>query len=386
MARQVSAQIRRALYQVHLWIAVVLCILLVPIGLTGSLIAWPEQVQAVLHPPPHVAATETATLSPSAYLEAAKAGLPKGARVLGLRMPAKPGEAVAVSATLGRGGPAAGQTAWLDPADGKVLSAGRTIPRAYQMMHQFHDTLLLEENGGGAIVGWAGVAMFILSLSGIWLWWPRGNSFLRAFRWRRTPGTLMNLHYLVGFWVSIPLALLSITGVFISFPKVGAAVLGAPPPQAQAPRPPGGGGPREPTLTAEQAIAAARAAHPEAPRLVAVNLPGAGGRGPAGTQNAWRVELAGSGRPVALRVDDRSSAVSDAPPAGPPPPQNAVGFSRALHEAHFGLFWKWIVTLVGFVPALLAVTGVITWIKAEQRKARMRQGGVETEEAQAAEA
>ena len=42
---------------------------------------------------------------------------------------------------------------------------------------------------GRAIVGWAGVGMLILSLTGIWLWWPRNGAFLPGLRWRRAPPT-----------------------------------------------------------------------------------------------------------------------------------------------------------------------------------------------------
>ena len=382
VAQQLSVRLRRVLYQVHLWIAVTLCLLLVPIGLTGSLIAWPEQINGVLHRAPEVAHGASPTLPPSAYLTRAQAGLPKGARLLALRMPAKGGDAVVVTATMGRGGPAAGRTAWLDPADGRVLQVGRTISPVFQIFHEFHDKLLMEDVGG-PVVGWAGVGMFILSLSGIWLWWPRGNGFLRAFRWRRTPGTLLNLHYLVGFWISIPLAVVSLTGVFISFPKAGAAVFGAPPPQqAQAPAPAGRGGggpPPRPNLTAEQAIDAARSSHPEAQRLVSIALPPPNARGPAA--GAWRVELAGGGPPLALRVDDRTSAVSAAPAAGPPAPTSGVGLNRFIHEGRGSLLWKWIVTVTGLVPAFLAITGLITWIRAELRKARSRRAGAPDEAA-----
>ena len=62
------------------------------------------------------------------------------------------------------------------------------------------------EYSGRAVVGWVGVGMSILALTGIWLWWPRGTgSFVRGLRWARSPRFTFNLHHLLGFWISIPL-------------------------------------------------------------------------------------------------------------------------------------------------------------------------------------
>ena len=62
--------------------------------------------------------------------------------------------------------------------------------------------------------------MLILSLTGIWLWWPRNGGFLRGLRWRRVGRALsFNLHHLLGFWISIPLAVVSVTGIYLGFPQ-----------------------------------------------------------------------------------------------------------------------------------------------------------------------
>jgi len=59
---------------------------------------------------------------------------------------------------------------------------------------------------GRRIVGWAGVGMLIQSLTGIRLWWPRNGNVLRALRWTRSPRFTFNLHNMLGFWISIPRA------------------------------------------------------------------------------------------------------------------------------------------------------------------------------------
>ena len=58
-----------------------------------------------------------------------------------------------------------------------------------------------------------GVLIIVLSvLPGLWLWWPVTGSVRRGFRWRRQNSTNANLHHQMGFWIAIPLAMLSFTG------------------------------------------------------------------------------------------------------------------------------------------------------------------------------
>src|SRR3546814_2366100 len=55
----------------------------------------------------------------------------------------------------------------------------------------------------------SGVAMLISCVSGIWLWWPTVGSWLRGLRWRRHRNFDTNLHHLFGFWIAVPLFILS---------------------------------------------------------------------------------------------------------------------------------------------------------------------------------
>ena len=108
---------------------------------------------------------------------------------------------------------------WLDPADGRVLDSAASSAGLVQVMHVLHGSLMVP-GWGRTIVGWVGVFMFISCLTGIWLWWPITGSVRRGFRWKRQNSTNANLHHQMGFWIMMPLAMLSFTGFWISFPSV----------------------------------------------------------------------------------------------------------------------------------------------------------------------
>jgi uncharacterized iron-regulated membrane protein len=79
------------------------------------------------------------------------------------------------------------------------------------------------------------------------------------------------------------------------------------------------------------------------------------------------VELRGQGRPQAVLVADADGAVSVAARAGGGDP-----FARAVRRVHegegWGPLWKAVVFVTGVAPAVLGVTGVIIWLRRQQRR------------------
>ena len=110
-------------------------------------------------------------------------------------------------------------TVFLDPPTAAVLDVMEFRSSFIGFLHVFHENLTIPQYSGRQIVGWAGVGMLVLSLTGIWLWWPRGGGFLRGLRWTRSSRFTFNLHHLLGFWISLPLAVVSLTGIYLSFPQ-----------------------------------------------------------------------------------------------------------------------------------------------------------------------
>ena len=304
----------RALWRnIHLWIGVALVIVLAPLGVTGSLLVYDDQIDALMHPQRH-AASGPAVLPPSAYLEAAREAFGERARPAQLRLP--------------QGGPVTVQggalTAWLDPVSGRLLDVGAPRQELRGLVHQLHGNLFMAQSGR-RLVGWLGLLMLVSCISGLIIWWPRG-AFLKALAWRRSPTAWSNLHHMAGFWISVPLALLSLTGAAIAFPEVVRMVSGASAP-VQGPRP-GDAVLAEPRLGVDAAVAAALAAAGPG-RVQQVTLPA------PGKHPAWRVQLRGEQGPIQVRVDDATGKAE----ARPAPSQGRGGgdpLMRLMRQVHDG--------------------------------------------------
>ena len=219
-----TVRLRKAWFQVHKWIGLVLAILIVPLCLTGSALVWDDWLGDALNP--QRSADALAQETAGFYAAAANKALRPGETLLSLTWPESAG---AIMATAARSGPQRGRPVrtlvWLDPVDGHVLDRAASDDGTVRVLHMLHGSLMIP-GAGRKVVGWIGVAMLVSSLTGLWLWWPFKGGFTRGLRWKRMPTVSGNLHHQGGFWITIPLAILSFTGTWISFPAFFGALSG----------------------------------------------------------------------------------------------------------------------------------------------------------------
>lgn len=360
------AGLRTFWLQVHSWLGIVLFLVLMPLGLTGSLLILRESIDRMSHPARYAVSHDGPRASLETLAASARAAAGPDKRLSGLRLPDRPGRpAVAQLAPVkppaeGRRPPQ--QSVWLDPVTAKILDQGAGMTGLNRFAHDFHGQLLVPPMGR-KIVGWLGWAMLISSLTGIWLWSPRTGGLQKGLRWRRTVLLSANLHHLGGLLVAIPLALLSLTGIWISFPDSARALTGqAAPAQRGGPgamegmRGGFGEAPPTPHLSADQALASAQTLHPS-DKPTAITWP-------AGRRMQWRVQFAaGHGSPPQeVSVDDRSgeARAERARQGGDP----VARFMRRLHEGEgFTPLWTAIVFLTGLMPTLLGLTGAWMFVR-----------------------
>ena len=359
---------RRTWFQVHKWIGLILAVLIIPISLSGSALVWHDALERMVEPQRFATSGDT-LLGPEIYVAAATTRLKPGERVAQLTMPEHGGPvaiaAAPASAGPPRGGPPPRTLVFLDPPTAQVLDVATNSGGLVRFLHVLHGSLQIPGGWGRSIVGWIGVAMMLSAFTGLWLWWPTVGKVRRALRWRRHPNTDTNIHQTFGFWIALPLFVLSLTGAWISFPRFFGPLVGQSPPQQRGPdraalaraRPV-----EQTTLSLAAAVERARALAPGQLRQVTW---------PTSLKADWSVQIRpAKGPPATVSVADDSGIAALAPrPAG------QGGVARLMRRVHdgtdMGLLWQVIIFIGGIIPAILAVTGIIMWWRARGWKARL---------------
>jgi uncharacterized iron-regulated membrane protein len=353
--------LRRAWFQVHKWIGLILAILIIPLSLTGSALVWDEALDHGLNPQRYAVSGGT-VIDPARYVAAARAALKPEDAIVSIALPGGDGPVIVTASSPGKSISGPPRTmVYLDPPTARVLDVADNRSGVLRVFHMIHGSLMLP-GPGRAIVGWIGVAMMISCFTGLWLWWPTVGSWLRGFRWRRHNNLDTNLHHLMGFWIALPLFILSLTGAWIAFPQFFGALTGGAPQR-------GGGMDRAAMarakplavtqLSLDDAIAKGRAKVPGDVRQITF---------PTDLKAEWKVTLAGDPQPSVTVDDDTGKAK-----AGRIMPEDTSRLMRRIHDGtRMGLLWQIILFVTGIIPAVLAVTGIIMWWRARRWKSELK--------------
>ncbi|QQS45948.1 MAG: PepSY domain-containing protein [Acidobacteriota bacterium] len=124
-----------------------------------------------------------------------------------------------------------GRTVYVNPYTGAVLGEGATgLRRFFRVVTDWHRWLGQEGVGratGRAITGACNLAFLFIVVSGFYLWFPRVRTwpqfrnilwFRRGLAWKAQD---FNWHNVIGFWSLIPLFIVVLSGVTISYSWAG---------------------------------------------------------------------------------------------------------------------------------------------------------------------
>lgn len=272
----------------------------------------------------------------------------------------------------------------LDPQSLDITSARFWGDGGMTWIYDLHYTLLLEEDGL-VLVGWCGLALALLLLSGLALWWPRPGRWREALRLRPRPRPgvfVFDLHMLAGWSSALVLLLVAVSGVGLAWPQPARQLVGQFSPLAERPRPGASAairagdaenpaGPSGPlSLAHAQALAQARFPGAELrwvessgaagePLMLRLYQPGEPSRRFPHTQ-LWLDPL--DGRPLAER-DPRQMGAGD----------TVLNWLHPLHNGEaFGLAGRWLVLVSGLMPLVLGISGTLRWWQRRQARARSR--------------
>ena len=376
------AAVRRTLFTVHMWLGLVLGLFLAALGLSGSALVYDDAFANLLDRPPQ-ALTAGMPLPLSMIQSIARdAAEQKGAGgQMQIILPEKPLQPITVRlggiSVMGNmpgmterrprggerregsqgGGRAGGLQLFIDPVSGEVLGSRKTAaPDLLIFAHQLHGNFLMGRDGRTLVVGWLGVAMCILGLSGLVLWWPKKGQWRYAFKVRSTASGLRfnrELHAATGIWFFLIFLAVSFSGVVIAWPQTFGMPNGR-----------GNAAGVEPTqgrrLGATEAVIAAQRAVPglEA-RSVTI---------PAAPDQPISVSYLSHDAIAATAYVDpyRGTVLSVRDPSG-----SFMAWMRPVHQGSLGAVWKFLVFLSGLVPTLFVITGAVMWAKKRQRHVPM---------------
>ena len=371
---------------VHLWTGLIFGTILVLQGLTGSLLSWVHELDALLNPgllhvapPPAMRAGEPLRVQ-AADAQAVHDLLASDKRYGKPSMLMLPERAGDVYVAWYRPGKPASdweqavtRQVMVDPATSVVLGernwgeAGLSRPLLMPTLFHFHRYLLTGETGK-LVIAVQGLALVLMTLTGIVIWWPRmtRSAIANALSVRfggSWPRFSFQLHRSAGALCAPVLLFLGFSGVHFNMPAWTTPLVGTVAPVTPNAKPVNLSDAGLAPLSLAGAMAAAQARFPEA-RIGRVNFP-------AGASGPWEVRVRQPGElrqgPGATRIsidarDGRILRVAD-PLRGP----GGDRFLAALFPLHsgeaFGVAGKAFISFMGVTPLAFFVTGIVVWLK-----------------------
>jgi len=212
---------RRAIFQIHLWVGLVLCLYMVVIGLTGSLLVFARELERYAYRGElqSIAAKDIQDL-PEKTIPAILTGMKENHptfRITVLYVPERVGDRYEVFALDGM------RTRFLfaEPQTGEIQENIDSSKSWMTWLADLHFRLL----GGkiGFIVNGIGAAcLLLLNITGMIVWWSGLRHWTRGLKvglrksWKRIN---FDLHSAVGFWTFLIVSMWAFTGVYFVWPK-----------------------------------------------------------------------------------------------------------------------------------------------------------------------
>jgi uncharacterized iron-regulated membrane protein len=205
-----SMRLYRAIWRWHFYAGIVAIPFLLVLALTGLVMVYGNSVESRLVDRPAVAESNT-RLSISAQSEAALKAVPDGRLKLYVSPPTKDMASAFIVTANDKDHAVA-----IDPANGAVLEQIVKDDTWYYWSSNIHGTLLMGEFGDRIVEIAAGLGI-VLTLTGLYLWWPRGaasiaSAFVPSFSLKGR-AFWKELHFTLGVYLSILLLFFLVSGL-----------------------------------------------------------------------------------------------------------------------------------------------------------------------------
>ncbi len=206
-----NSQLRRWSLYVHMWCGLALAVYACVIGVTGSLLVWQDELEAMEYPEFHRPAEIRISTTADQVLATVRRQVPEG-RPITVTWPNE-GTPYWMSYVLLEVG---AREVYVDPASGAVRGIRDTSGGWVGVLGRLH-TNLLAGSTGRMVNSYAACVLLALCVSGAILWWPGISGIRGRFRlswragWWKFSG---QLHHVTGAVSILFIVLLSITGTY----------------------------------------------------------------------------------------------------------------------------------------------------------------------------
>jgi len=207
--------------KIHLWLSIPFGIIIAIVCISGAILVFEKEMLELAYPSRYfVKEVKAQPLSPDALMNSARRQIPDSIKINGLRITSDPKKTYQVIL------PGKRAAAFIDPYTGEVtgIDDGQGF---FMQMERLHRWLLdqYKRDGsfalGKAIVGYATLVLIIIIISGIVIWFPRNKKMLKARLKIKTKRGwfpfFYDLHVAGGFYATLLLLVLSLTGLTWSF-------------------------------------------------------------------------------------------------------------------------------------------------------------------------
>ncbi|OOQ61605.1 PepSY-associated TM helix domain-containing protein [Mucilaginibacter pedocola] len=206
---------KKVINWLHLWLGIASGLILIVVALTGALLTFEDELEPVLFRSSQVVTPAGQRLTVDSLVQVANTVF-KDKKVSRLIIPAEADRSIEARIGEKKGL----KVAYLDPYTGNVLYKGKYDGQFFQQVRSLHRYLLLGPTGK-VITGISCSICLFLTISGLILWWPANKNAVKQrfkIKWN-AKGKRLNwdLHAVSGFYISIFLLLITLTGFVWSY-------------------------------------------------------------------------------------------------------------------------------------------------------------------------
>jgi uncharacterized iron-regulated membrane protein len=214
---------RKVIARVHRWFGVVMALYVVLIALSGSVLIWHREIDAMLNP----ALMGSAQGSPAVELEdIVRTAKITGAKNCSINMPDQVYSVYRAVCEYAKDGRETVVEIAVAPTGERLGYRFRDVYGLHpsvlvNTIYSFHSELLIGPSGRN-VVGTFGIVLLLMVGSGIVNWWPRRKAWRHGFRFPlKGPAKRLtfNAHRIGGLYSATLLLAATISGLYLTFPN-----------------------------------------------------------------------------------------------------------------------------------------------------------------------